>query len=62
MSKKTDQPLPPKRRLTITVPPRVLRCLFDEQHERRMDGDSVSLSGIVLEHLERRYGIQQEAS
>lgn len=57
MSKTTKKPMPPPKRITITMPSEIVRGLLDEQHERRMTGETVTLAGVVVEHLERVYGV-----
>lgn len=62
MSKTTKKPMPPPKRITITMPSVVVRELLDERHRRQLSGETISLAGVVVEHLERVYGVADGAS
>lgn len=59
MGKKPDKALPPPKRITVTMPPVIVRELLDEQHRRRMSGEAISLAGVVVEHLGRAYSVER---
>lgn len=54
MPKMTEEPkpLPPAKRITVTLSPPVVRWLLDEQHRRRLAGENATLSSVVVERLE----------
>jgi predicted GIY-YIG superfamily endonuclease len=45
------------KRMSISMPPVVMREILDEQLARQMEGESVSLAGVVLGQLLRSYGV-----
>lgn len=57
MGKTNQKPLPPPKRVTVTLTPRLVWEILHEQHERRMAGENVNLAMVVLDRLESSYGV-----